>query len=800
MMKRSALFILAFLVCGICTVAVSSDAGQQDDRTRTIRQKDKNIRVGVTSQEINTSNPDDVRLWAVLIGVSQFKYGDQDLDGNLIPNLRYADNDARELYNFLRSPEGGSFRDERDGGNMILLTDEDATKVNVEKALNKLKQSKPNDFFVIFIAAHGMIAGENDPTTKASIETPYFVLHDTDPRDFKSTALPMEYFRDLVGKIPAKKGLVLSDTCNSAGVQLTGRSSGSTSRVNARYITEMNSIDTGIGFIWSAGQFETAREPLYLGHGAFTYCLLEGLRGNADQNQDSRVTFNEIAEYLREEVPKITEDKQHPYYSTNVLEANYIALSVVDYADLNPETGASPYGTLVIRTPGLDGVEVSIDGAYYDKLDSRIQRTVKLKAGQRQLSFTRAGVKREIQAVVEPRKSKYVEVNLSFTQGDEEALVDSTTKQLNVYLSEPKEPSKDSKEIFYKGVDSFNKQKFGEAVELFTKAIQSNGGAYHEALVYLGRAQQSLGREEAAVTSFKAALAIRPSDYETQTLLAEAQFNAGYNVEDVISQLQNIIYRHPNYDYARVVLADVFLSRRDFSGAERQLKRAIDIVPTSPPAHMIMAEALTFQNSKPKQMQAVKEAEMALELFDKVSRKQVSASRGLKRLSISHIIFGGGRYVNYEAMAEARYIHGYALISLVRLDDSLADRDTCLARARASIDEAIKHAQKTSNNERIAQAMDASAQIFLLQANPTRAIKDAEQGIKMTASPDLKGELHFTLFSAYKADQKFGKAAEHLQQYIALSGSQLKPNERASLDEELDLLNRKKDSNRQKHD
>jgi hypothetical protein len=151
-------------------------------------------------------------------------------------------------------------------------------------------------------------------------------------------------------------------------------------------------------------------------------------------------------------------------------------------------------------------------------------------------------------------------------------------------------------------------------------------------------------------------------------------------------------------------------------------------------------------------------------------------------------------------MAEARYIHGYALISLVRLDDTLAERDTYLARARASIDEAIKHAQKTSNNERVAQAMDASAQIFLLQANPTRAIKDAEQGIKMTASPDLKGELHFTLFSAYKADQKFGKAAEHLQQYMALSGSQLNPKERASLDEELDLLNRKKDSNRQKHD
>ncbi|HET9533160.1 MAG TPA: caspase family protein [Blastocatellia bacterium] len=799
-MKRSSLFAIAFtaLLCATSSMLLPSGAYAQDDRNRSIRQRKSDIRVGVTKTEINTAVADDVKLWAVLIGVSSFKYGDQDVDGNFISNLRYADNDARELYKFLSSPEGGGFRDVREGGNMTLLIDEDATKENVERALSGLKQTRPNDFFVVFIAAHGLLVPENDPVTKASIETPYFVLHDTDPRDFKNTGIPMEYFRDLVKKIPARKGLVLSDTCNSAGVQLTGRSSGSNSRVNERYITEINSVDTGVGFIWSAGPFETAKEPLYLGHGAFTYCLLEGLRGNADVNQDAKVTFQEISEYVRDEVPKITEDKQHPHFKTDVVEANYLALSVVDYADLNPETGASQYGTLIIRTPGLDGVAVSIDGSYYDKLNAGLQRTVKIRAGARQLTFERDGVKREIQAVVEPRKSKIVEVNLSFTQGDEEALVESTSKQLNVYLSEPKEPSKESKDIFYKGVESFNKQRFSEAAELFTKAIQRNGGAYHEALVYLGRAQQSLGRENDAVASFKTALSLRPTDYETQTLLAEARFGAGDNIEDVIKELEGIIYRHPGYDYARVVLADVLISRKEFSKAERQLKRAIDLVPTSPPAHMIMAEALTFQNSKAKQVQAAREAELALELFDKVSRKQVSASRGLKRLSISHIIFGGGRYVNYEAMAEARYIHGYALINLVRIDDTLAERDSYLARARENIDEAIKLAGKTSNSERLAQAMDASAQIFLLQANPVSAVKVAEQGLKLTSHPDLKGELHYTLFSAYKADQKYGKAAEHLKEYLALSGSQLDVKERTSLGEELELLNRKKDANRQK--
>ncbi|HWP42882.1 MAG TPA: hypothetical protein VNO14_06595, partial [Blastocatellia bacterium] len=96
---------ILLLLCGIFFMTLPAGANGQDDRTRKIRQKDKSLRVGVTSQEINTSSPGDMRLWAVLIGVSRYKYGDQeDSEGNLIPNLRYADTDARELYNFLRSP------------------------------------------------------------------------------------------------------------------------------------------------------------------------------------------------------------------------------------------------------------------------------------------------------------------------------------------------------------------------------------------------------------------------------------------------------------------------------------------------------------------------------------------------------------------------------------------------------------------------------------------------------------------------------------------------------------------------
>jgi len=49
----------------------------------------------------------------------------------------------------------------------------------------------------------------------------------------------------------------------------------------------------------------------------------------------------------------------------------------------------------------------------------------------------------------------------------------------------------------------------------------------------------------------------RPSDFETETLLAEARFDVGDNLDEVEKRLRNIINRHPDFAFARVVLADV---------------------------------------------------------------------------------------------------------------------------------------------------------------------------------------------------------------------------------------------------
>jgi uncharacterized caspase-like protein/tetratricopeptide (TPR) repeat protein len=765
----------------------------QDERTRGVIVRER-------SRSAAAVNP-EVDRWAILIGVSRYRLGDQNLGGNQIPNLKNAADDAQALYDFLRNDEMGGFRDVKDGGRMILLKDEDATRANVERALATLKQSKPDDYFVIYIAAHGALVPEPDPRTRTVQEIPYFALHDSDLRDMKNTAVRMDLFRKLVGEIPAKNGLVLSDTCHSAGVQLAGRGLITTTRANTRYLEEMSTIGKGVGFISAADQTELSYEMDNLNHGVFTWCLLEGLRGNADNDSDGLVTFKELKDYLRDTVPELTNNRQHPQYNTTTIEANYLPLAVVPYLDVAKPPNPDSVGTLVIRTPEVDGVELAVDGHPIGKLSRVIERRYRVPAGTRNLAFTSGRVTRTITATVAPGKSKVVEVNLSFSEGDEDALVEPTSQQVSVFLREDKEPSKEARELLQKGVDSFNRQKFDSAIELFNKAIAAMGGAYADALVFRGRSEQSLGKAQAAVASFRAALALRPSDFETEALLAEARFNAGDNVDEIVTQLRALVKRHPNFEFARVVLGDVLFWRGDLMAAELELRRAVKINPKSPPAHMILADLLTYQDSAEKQKEAVDEADRASNLFDEVSRKQVSAARGLKRLSLSHIIFGGGRYVNEPAMAEARHIQAKALTRLVEYNETLPNADSYLDRARTHLAEALKLARGLTDRRRLALVLATSSQNHMLKGDIASAVKEGEEALKVAASlPDLKefAEAHHTLYAAYQSDQKYAKAVEHLEKYIAITSTQTAAEEKARLQEELTRLKRLRDANRQK--
>src|SRR5256714_2242268 len=610
-MNKTALLrnLLALLaIASTVLLPFSTRAHAQDLQERGLK-----ARVGATRTELKNGAAKNVNLWAVLIGISRFKNGDQSVGGMQIHNLKSAADDAQAIYDYLRSDEGGGFNDDH----IILLKDETATKDGVEQALNKLRQSKPDDFFVLFIAAHGVIASEFDTKEGRNFEKPYFILYDTDPRQMTTTGLPMTAFETAVRTIPARKGLVLTDPVHRGGGQLAGRGGEATTRANSQLINELKKNDAqGVGYLWAADQTEVSLEDPDLnqgagqGHGVFTYFLLEGLRGNADQNVDGVVTFDELKKYVREKVAAYTENKQNPGGNTTSIETNDIPVAIVPTDCKDPAN----CGALVIRAPEMEGVNVAIDDKPAGVLTRRTEITRRVPTGDRLLAFTSGNTRQVRRTSVQPGKSKFVEVNLTFTTSNDDALVPPPATTESVYFSEDKQPSKEAREDFLDGVDAFNRQEMDAAIQKFNSAIKKNNGAYADAFVYRGRAEQSLGRKGDAVTSFQQALAQRKTDFDTEAFLAEAKFNLDLDPAEVEPTLRSIIKRHPEWDFPYVVLGDVLLFRKDFIGAERLLTKAIRINPKSPPAHLILADVLTYQDSKEKRAHAVDDGKAALTL------------------------------------------------------------------------------------------------------------------------------------------------------------------------------------------
>ena len=775
-------------------------------RTSAAQERDRGlkIKVGVTAGEMSSSGP-PVGLWAVLIGVSRYLYGDQDLDGNHISNLKHAADDAEAMRDFLRSPEGGGFREDH----IFSLQDEDATKANVLDALAKLKQAKPNDFFVIYIAAHGSVMPYTDAKTNTTRDVPYFLLYDTDLRDPEKTAIRMETFRQTVDGLAAKKGLVLSDTCYSGGVQLIGRGVDDSQITNQRYLDLMNKIPQGVGFISAARATERSYEKDDFSHGVFTYCLVEGLSGTADTNEDGKVTFDEIVQYLDERVPRMTDNKQHPHANTTAVEANYLALSVVTYANLAAKGPKGGFGLLKIRVPDIDGVDVAIDDKPEATLQKGVVRSFRVPAGDHRLVFTKAGTRREWPTRVEAGKSYPFTINFAFS---ESGLADDTLTDpgefVNVFLPPDVKAPKDAEDLLRAGVDLFNRQDYRKAIEKLNQAndkfdskSKADGGNYAEALVYRGRAEQSLGLDKEAVKSFQRALQLRPSDFETKTLLAEARFNAVANLDQVEKDLREVIAAHPDFAFARVVLADLLHYLGKPRQAEWELRLAINDDPSYPAAYLALADALTYQASADKQKEAIPMAEKALALFRIVSDKKTKLSTGLKRLSISQVIFGHANYANNNVMAEAHHMVAKTRTRFVQFNSrkmSAAEKSGYLDSARLGLNEALSLAQKLTDKRRLALVLETSAMNHFLKGSVPAAIEDGKQALKVAAAfPDMKDlpDVHLTLYGAYKSSQDYAKSAENLQKYIEVGN--LSPNEVTNRKQEVTFLLNKARANGQ---
>ena len=152
-------------------------------------------------------------------------------------------------------------------------------------------QAGPDDTTYLFLAGHG-----------GNIEDGYFIFPaDARARGSELRRASLVDWRDLQDQIDAAYGrrMLFIDTCHAANA------------VNPRFRKDV-ADNRLIGFTATLEE-DVAIERAELGHGVFTYALIEGLRGRAD-TEGSGVRLMALTDYVDTQVRLLSNGKQVPVY------------------------------------------------------------------------------------------------------------------------------------------------------------------------------------------------------------------------------------------------------------------------------------------------------------------------------------------------------------------------------------------------------------------------------------------------------------------------------------------------------
>jgi hypothetical protein len=263
--------------------------GPQKRPTVTVATKKEPLSAIATSLQ----RPTIARHWAVIIGISQYKYSGQ----NSLTNLIFADDDARAFARLLRNLGWSK-------SHIKLLVDEKATHRNVMIALESwLTKASPNDQVVLFWAGHAYPDPE-DP------EKVYFACYDTDI-SIPATGYRMDRVRVALEERKARNVVLLADTCH-AGKLITRGDRGISIVPQIDKMHREKKIPKGWIFMVGAETDRQAIEHSSWSNGAFTHCLLNGLSGGADGYlssgaKDGIVSMGELRAFLNSVMPDQTQ-------------------------------------------------------------------------------------------------------------------------------------------------------------------------------------------------------------------------------------------------------------------------------------------------------------------------------------------------------------------------------------------------------------------------------------------------------------------------------------------------------------
>jgi uncharacterized caspase-like protein len=250
------------------TLAVTDDSGQRSETTEPV----------VAHQ--GTS-------YAIVVGIAT--YAD-------LPALSFTDDDAQSVATWLRQAGGWN------PANVTLLVNANATAANLAAAVDALDNASPWDTLFFFFSGHGVKTPDDDVFEELDYQDECLCLYD------------QTYFRDdtlqaLLSRVPMSRIVVMIDACYSGGqLNSLGASADAEpgdflddlARLAEPRTRDLDQLQKSIVAATAARYDEYSWELNALGHGAFTYALLEALDGLADAqgNGDGMTSAEECYAYI----------------------------------------------------------------------------------------------------------------------------------------------------------------------------------------------------------------------------------------------------------------------------------------------------------------------------------------------------------------------------------------------------------------------------------------------------------------------------------------------------------------------
>lgn len=236
---------------------------------------------------------------ALVLGIGEYLYADR------ATRLPYATRDAKQLARLLAHPSVCRFPKDK----VVVLTDRKARQRTIIEYLARWlpEQSRGADLVVLYFAGHGIIQRVGQK------EEGYLLAYDADPDLPASRGLAMGDVAHWLEGIEAQAVVICLDCCHAGKIFLR---EGVTTRSAARDLAIRPAMlqtisGTGRFLIASCDEGQKSIESDRLGHGLFTYHLLEGIKGKAGRDRDGKVGVAQLFEYVAEAVKRDAQSLGH---------------------------------------------------------------------------------------------------------------------------------------------------------------------------------------------------------------------------------------------------------------------------------------------------------------------------------------------------------------------------------------------------------------------------------------------------------------------------------------------------------